>query len=252
MVGRLNNRVVLVTGGLSGIGAAVCEKLATEGARVIAADLTAEAAELDDSPIAPLKLDVSDATSVQTAVDAVVAKHGRLDGLVNSAGIAREQPFLETPVEAFDKIIAVNLRGSFLIGQAAAKAMKATGGGSIINIASVSGMLGNSGRSAYGASKGGVITLSKVMAVDLAQFGVRVNVIAPGPVETPLVAQVHSAETRAEWGRRVPMKRYGSPEEMAGAAVFLLSDESAYVTGQILAVDGGFVAQGLAAPIAAE
>jgi NAD(P)-dependent dehydrogenase (short-subunit alcohol dehydrogenase family) len=252
MVGRLNNRVVLVTGGLSGIGAAVCEKLAAEGARVIASDLTAEATELDDSPIASLKLDVSDAASVQAAVDAVVAKHGRLDGLVNSAGIAREQPFLETPVEAFDKIIAVNLRGSFLIGQATAKAMKAAGGGSIINIASVSGMLGNSGRSAYGASKGGVITLSKVMAVDLAQFGVRVNVIAPGPVETPLVAQVHSAETRAEWGRRVPMKRYGSPEEMAGAAVFLLSDESAYVTGQILAVDGGFVAQGLAAPIAAE
>ncbi|MEV9370124.1 SDR family oxidoreductase, partial [Klebsiella pneumoniae] len=93
----------------------------------------------------------------------------------------------------------VNLRGSFLIGQAAARAMQATGGGSIVNIASVSGLLGNAGRSAYGASKGGVVTLSKVMAVDLAQFGIRVNVIAPGPVETPLVAQVHSAETRAEW-----------------------------------------------------
>jgi len=252
MVGRLNNRVVLVTGGLSGIGAAVCEKLAAEGAVVIAGDLSTDVTELGDSAVAPLKLDVSDAASVQNAVDAIVAKHGRLNGLVNSAGIAREQPFLETPIEAFDKIVAVNLRGSFLIGQAAAKAMRTTGGGSIVNIASVSGILGNSGRSAYGASKGGVITLSKVMAVDLAQFGIRVNVIAPGPVETPLVAQVHSAETRAEWGRRVPMKRYGSSEEMAGAAVFLLSDESSYVTGHVLTVDGGFVAQGLAAPLAAD
>ncbi len=252
MAGRLDNRVVLVTGGLSGIGAAVCQKLAAEGAKVIAGDLSAQAVELGDDAVTPLRLDVADAGSVQTAVDAIVARHGRLDGLVNSAGIAREQPFLETPVEAFDAIIAVNLRGSFLIGQAAARAMQATGGGSIVNIASVSGLLGNAGRSAYGASKGGVVTLSKVMAVDLAQFGIRVNVIAPGPVETPLVAQVHSAETRAEWGRRVPMKRYGSPEEMAGAAVFLLSDEATYVTGHVLTVDGGFVAQGLAAPLAAK
>ena len=252
MAGRLDNRVVLVTGGLSGIGAAVCEKLAAEGARVIAGDLSTDATELSDAAVAPLKLDVSDPASVQRTIETIVAKYGRLDGLVNSAGIAREQPFLDTPVEAFDKIIAVNLRGSFLIGQAAARAMQANGGGSIVNIASVSGMLGNSGRSAYGASKGGVITLSKVMAVDLAQFGIRVNVIAPGPVETPLVAQVHSAETRAEWGRRGPMKRYGSSEEMAGAAVFLLSDEASYVTGHVLTVDGGFVAQGLAAPIAGE
>lgn len=248
MAGRLQDRVILVTGGLSGIGAAVSDKLAAEGAQVIAADLTASETELTDASIAPLKLDVSDADSVQAAIATIVERHGRLDGLVNSAGIAREQPFLDTPIDAFDKIIAVNLRGSFLIGQAAARAMKDSGGGSIINIASVSGILGNSGRSAYGASKGGVITLSKVMAVDLAQFGIRVNVIAPGPVETPLVAQVHSAETREEWGRRVPMKRYGSPAEMAGAAVFLLSDESSYVTGHVLTVDGGFVAQGLGAP----
>ena len=124
MAGRLDNRVVLVTGGLSGIGAAVCQKLAAEGAKVIAGDLSAQAVELGDDAVTPLRLDVADAGSVQTAVDAIVARHGRLDGLVNSAGIAREQPFLETPVEAFDAIIAVNLRGSFLIGQAAARAMQ--------------------------------------------------------------------------------------------------------------------------------
>lgn len=248
MAERLQDRIVLVTGGLSGIGAAIRTRLLAEGAHVIAADLSAPEGELTDGPGAAIRMDVSDAQSAASAVQAVVARYGRLDGLVNSAGIAREQPFLDTPVDAFDRIIAVNLRGAFLIGQAAARAMRATGGGSIVNIASVSGILGNSGRSAYGASKGGVITLSKVMAVDLAQFGIRVNVIAPGPVETPLVAQVHSQETRAEWGRRVPMKRYGAPDEMAGAAAYLLSDDASYVTGHVLTVDGGFVAQGLAAP----
>ncbi|RYG20825.1 MAG: 3-oxoacyl-ACP reductase FabG [Caulobacteraceae bacterium] len=251
MTRRLEDHVVLVTGGLSGIGAAICSKLVSEGAKVIAGDLSTTATTLSDAAISPLHLDVSDQTSVDSAIKTIVDHHGRLDGLVNSAGVAREQPFLDTPVEAFDAIIAVNLRGSFLVGQAAARAMKAGGGGAIINIASVSGVLGNAGRSAYGASKGGVITLSKVMAVDLAQFGIRVNVIAPGPVETPLVAQVHSADTREEWGRRVPLKRYGSPDEMAGAAVFLLSDEASYVTGHVLTVDGGFLAQGLAAPPAA-
>lgn len=251
MTRRLEDHVVLVTGGLSGIGAAICSKLVSEGAKVIAGDLSTTATTLSDAAISPLHLDVSDQTSADSAIKTIVDRHGRLDGLVNSAGVAREQPFLDTPVEAFDAIIAVNLRGSFLVGQAAARAMKAGGGGAIINIASVSGVLGNAGRSAYGASKGGVITLSKVMAVDLAQFGIRVNVIAPGPVETPLVAQVHSADTREEWRRRVPLKRYGSPDEMAGAAVFLLSDEASYVTGHVLTVDGGFLAQGLAAPPAA-
>ncbi|MGH7659550.1 MAG: SDR family NAD(P)-dependent oxidoreductase [Vulcanimicrobiaceae bacterium] len=118
-------------------------------------------------------------------------------------------------------------------------------GGCIVNISSVSGVVGNLGRSSYGASKGGLITLSRVMAVDLASRGIRVNVIAPGPIDTPLSIRVHNAQTRAKWIQSVPMRRYGAPEEVAGAATFLCSDDATYITGHVLAVDGGFLAAGL-------
>jgi NAD(P)-dependent dehydrogenase (short-subunit alcohol dehydrogenase family) len=155
---RLREKVALVTGGLSGIGEAVVHRFRDEGAIAIAADIQAT-----DGPDT-LHLDVADPASCTRAVETVLARHGRLDLLVNSAGIARDIPFLDTPVDVFDQVIAVNLRGTFLIGQAAARAM--TQGGVIVNIASVSGMRGNVGRAAYGASKGGVVTLSQVMAVD--------------------------------------------------------------------------------------
>jgi NAD(P)-dependent dehydrogenase (short-subunit alcohol dehydrogenase family) len=227
-----------VTGGLSGIGAAVVKRLTEEGAIVVAADITA------DGTVA-VHLDVADEASVNHAFETVLERHGRVDCVVNSAGVARDIPFLDTPVEIFDRIIAVNLRGTFLVGQAAARAMRLTGGGAIVNIASVSGMTGNVGRSAYGASKGGVVLLSRVMAVDLAEFGIRVNVLAPGPIETPLVAQVHTAEIRRTWIARTPMRRYGLPEEMAAVAAFLCSDDASYITGHVLAADGGFLGAGL-------
>lgn len=184
---------------------------------MVAVDLAQADAPLTDQGGA-LQMDVSDPASVEAGIEAVVAACGRINVLVNSAGIAREQPFLDTPLDAFDRIIAVNLRGSFITGQAAARRMVANGSGSIINIGSVSGLLGNAGRSAYGASKGGVTTLSKVMAVDLASQGVR-----------------------------TPAGRYGTPEEIAAAVLFLASDASSYVTGHVLTVDGGFMAQGLPA-----
>ena len=168
---------------------------------------------------------------------------------MNSAGIGKDVPFLDTTLELFDQVIAVNLRGTFIVGQAAARAMRTTGGGAIVNIASVSGMTGNVGRSAYGASKGGVVLLSQVMAVDLAAYGIRVNVLAPGPVDTPLVARMHSAAIRARWIDRTPMHRYARPEEMAGAAVFLCSNESIFVTVHVLAADGGLLASGLTVPM---
>jgi len=244
---RLEHKVAVVTGGVSGIGEAIACRMAEEGARVIAADVTAQETRLGSGRLLPLRVDVSDLVSVDSMVRAVLNRCGRLDCLVNSAGIGRDTPFLETTLEVFDRIIAVNLRGSFIVGQAVARAMSGRGGGVIINVASVSGIVGNSGRSAYAASKGGVIALSRAMAVDLAPLGIRVNVIAPGPVDTPLVERMHPEEAREKWIQRTPMHRYGRPEEVAGAAVFLCSDDASFITGHVMAIDGGFLASGLAA-----
>jgi NAD(P)-dependent dehydrogenase (short-subunit alcohol dehydrogenase family) len=146
------------------------------------------------------------------------------------------------------KIYEVNVIGAFALSQALAPVLRENGGGSIVHIASVSGIKGNLGRSAYGASKGALITLTKIMAVELADDLIRVNAIAPGPIETPMVKENHTAVTREEWQRTVPLRRYGQPEEIASAIAFLVDGEqSSYVTGQILAVDGGFTAAGLMA-----
>jgi NAD(P)-dependent dehydrogenase (short-subunit alcohol dehydrogenase family) len=250
---RLTGKVAIVTGGLSGIGAAVSRRLVSEGARVVAADLSvqdrmAENGSATLNGVEPVPLDVGDAASVAECFAAVVARHGRMDILINSAGVGRDIPFLETPVEEFDRIVAVNLRGTFLVGQAAARHMVQGGGGAIVNIASVSGLRGIRGRAAYGASKGGVVTLSQVMAVELAMYGIRVNVIAPGPVETPLVAAIHTDAIRQDWLRQIPMRSYGTPDEIAGVAAFLCSDDASYVTGHVLAADGGFLAAGITMP----
>jgi NAD(P)-dependent dehydrogenase (short-subunit alcohol dehydrogenase family) len=178
-------------------------------------------------------------------VEAIEAEFGALTGVVNSAGIGRDVPALDTSVDLFRRMLEVNLIGSFVVSREAARHMRARGG-SIVNIASVSGIKGNKGRVAYGASKGGVLTMTKVMAVELASLGIRVNAIAPGPIETPLVQEIHTPEVRAAWMTTVPQRRYGSPAEIAGAAVFLLDDrKSSYVTGQTICVDGGFTAAGI-------
>jgi len=240
-------KIVIVTGGASGIGAAIAERFAAEGAEAIAADLACADEGLTGGGKPRLhrhKLDVSDGASVQRLVEAVLARFERVDVLVNCAGIGANKPFLETPVELFDRILAVNLRGTFLMSQAVARRMPPEGG-SIINIGSISGLRGNLGRAAYGASKGGLVTLSEVMAVELASRKIRVNVIAPGPIETPLVESMLSPAERAIWTRRLPLGRYGTAAEVAAAAVFLASDEASYVTGHVLAVDGGFLAGGV-------
>jgi NAD(P)-dependent dehydrogenase (short-subunit alcohol dehydrogenase family) len=242
----LDGKTAVVTGGLSGIGEAIARRMVEEGATVIAADLSSTDTTFRSGALLPLHVDVCDPASVDAMVDAVVTRFGRLDCVVNSAGMGREMPFLDTSIEMFDRIVAVNLPGTFVVGQAAARAMSKTGGGSIVNVASVSGITANPGRSAYGASKGGVVALSRAMAVDLAPFGIRVNVLAPGPVETPLVKQMHSCEERARWVDRTPLHRYAQPGEIAGAAVFLCSGDASFVTGHVLVVDGGFVASGLA------
>ena len=240
-------KITIVTGGASGIGAAIAERFAAEGAEAIAADLACAEDGLTGGGKPRLhrhKLDVSDGASVARLVEAVLARFERIDVLVNCAGIGANKPFLDTPVELFDRILAVNLRGTFLMSQAVARRMPPEGG-SIINIGSISGLRGNLGRAAYGASKGGLVTLSEVMAVELASRKIRVNVIAPGPIETPLVESMLSPAERAIWTRRLPLGRYGTAAEVAAAAVFLASDEASYVTGHVLAVDGGFLASGV-------
>jgi NAD(P)-dependent dehydrogenase (short-subunit alcohol dehydrogenase family) len=233
----MNGKITLVTGGISGIGAAIADRFRSEGATVIKADITHGA---------DIAVDVSSEESVAAMAASVLARHGRIDTLIHAAGIGRDIPFLETTAEAFDRIIAVNLRGTFLVCQAVARAMVAQGGGAIVAIASISGLGGNIGRAAYGASKAGVINLVQVMATELAGHGVRVNAIAPGPVETPLVARMHDAAIRESWQFVTPMNRYAAPEEIAGAAVFLCSDDASFMTGHVLTVDGGLSATLLA------
>ncbi|MBD2745401.1 SDR family oxidoreductase [Microvirga sp. BT688] len=246
-------QTVLVTGGASGIGLAVVQAILAEGWRVVVADLDQESlgrcrASLGapDDRVRYEQMNVAHEDAVVSAIARCEAEFGPLTGVVNSAGIGRDVPALDTSVDLFRKMLEVNLIGSFVVSREAARHMRERGAGSIVNIASVSGVMGNKGRVAYGASKGGVITMTKVMAVELASVGVRVNAIAPGPIETPLVQEIHTPEVRDAWMATVPQRRYGSPTEIAGAAIFLLDNrKSSYVTGQTICVDGGFTAAGI-------
>lgn len=248
-----HEQTILVTGGASGIGLPIVEAVLAEGWRAIIVDL-------DDNNLARCRetiaaandrvrferVDIADEAAVVRSIEVCEAEFGPLSGVVNSAGTGRHVSSLETSVDLFRKMLEVNLIGSFVVSREAARRMRDRGAGSIINIASVSGIVGNEGRVAYGASKGGVITMTKVMAVELASLGVRVNAIAPGPIETPLVREVHTPEVRAAWMSMVPQRRYGHPADIAGAALFLLDgNKSGYITGQTICIDGGFTIAGI-------
>ncbi|WP_031470336.1 SDR family NAD(P)-dependent oxidoreductase [Sciscionella sediminilitoris] len=239
-------KVAIVTGGLSGIGAAIAARLMADGTTVVAADIAVERTELREGPgINPAQVDVTDEKQVEALASRIAETYGRIDCLVHSAGIGRVAPFLETSSELFELVLRTNLYGTFLVGRACARVMASNGGGVIVNIGSVSGLRGNAGRAAYGAAKGGIVTMSQVMATELATYGIRVNVVAPGPIETPLAATQHDSSVRQAWVQSVPMKRYGVPEDVAGAVSYLCSDEANYVTGSVFVVDGGFLASGV-------
>ena len=251
-MGKLDGKVAIVTGAASGIGRATALLFAREGAKLVAADWHDDTASDLMTQIASaggeatfVKTDVSNPDDVQRMVQTAVDSYGRLDVLFNNAGIEGEQgPTADCTIENFDHVIAVNLKGVFLGMKFAIPAMLQSGGGSIINTASVAGVVGFPGIPAYTASKGGVIQLTKTAALEYATQGIRVNAICPGVIETPMVERFVSAgpEARAAIEASEPVGHMGKPEDIASMALFLASDESAFCTGAPFIVDGGMVA----------
>jgi NAD(P)-dependent dehydrogenase (short-subunit alcohol dehydrogenase family) len=211
--------------------------------------LTRATADIDrPADTLALTCDVSDAAAVGTAMKTIEQRFRRLDALVNNAGIAVFAPLMETSDRDWSRVLEVNLTGPFICTKAAVPLMREAGGGAIVNVTSISAVRASTLRSAYGTSKAGLAHLTKQLAVELASLAIRVNAVAPGPVDTAMAKQVHTAEIRADYHDAIPLNRYGLEEELAEAIFFLCSDRSSYITGQILAVDGGFDAAGIGLP----
>jgi NAD(P)-dependent dehydrogenase (short-subunit alcohol dehydrogenase family) len=245
-------RVALVTGAAKGIGAAIAERLARAGHHILIGDIDeAEARAKADALRSAghradsVRLDVSNAQSVADAFAHIDARWQRCDIVVNNAGIAKTAPFLDFALDVWQAHLNVNLTGVLLCSQHGGRLMRRERWGRIINIASVAGMRAvGVGRTGYGTSKAAVIGLTRQMAVELAEYNITANAIAPGPVDTPMTKVLHSAAFRQAYTSAIPMRRYGTPEEIAAAVAYLASEDAGYVTGTVLPLDGGFLASG--------
>jgi len=252
---KLKDKVAFITGSGQGIGAAIARKFAEEGAILVINDVNKERAEIFSKKLEDLGFtsiaivgDVSDAKQVDTMIEKIVERFSRIDILVNNAGISYKTkdgfkiPFLEIPEVQWDKVLAVNLKGVFLCVQKVAKIMIKQKYGRIVNMASIAAKLGSSGPAGnhYMASKAGVVSLTKSLAFELAQYNIRVNSVAPGFIKTEMAGMTNAALNKAIT-ERIPMKRFGAPEEVAEVVLFLVSDSSSYVTGETIIIDGGFL-----------
>lgn len=241
---RLDKKRALVTGGARGIGRAIADRFVSEGASVVIADLEHSPGD-DPKGCHRVTVDVADEASVKSMIAETVKLLGGLDILVHCAGIARHRELLETELIHWQRIMDINLTGTFLCNREAARVMVEQRSGCIVNIASVAAILPGVRTHAYAASKGGVMSFTKAIAGDLAKHGVRVNAINPGPVDTELVKTAHTPEFRAGYIARLPLGRYALPEEIAGTAVFLASEDAGNITGAMVNVDGGFTSAGV-------
>jgi 3-oxoacyl-[acyl-carrier protein] reductase len=239
-----NDKVAIVTGASRGIGRGIAEALASRGAHVVAAARGENAAPAVASireaggRAEAVALDVTDTASVEALVDGVIERHGRVDVLVNNAGIARDQLMLRMKRDEWDEVIATNLTAAFTCVHAVLRPMIKRRAGRIVSISSVVGQMGNAGQANYAASKAGLIGFSKAVAREVASRNITVNVVAPGLVDTDMTRAVGD-KAQAEWTSLIPLQRLGTPQDIAAAVCFLASDEAAYITGQVLAVNGG-------------
>lgn len=244
---RLEGKVALVTGGARGIGKAICERLADEGAKLAIIDIMLDVAEETANEFkakgieaAAFAADVSKLESANETIDAVIKEFGKIDILVNNAGITRDTLMMRMTEQDWDMVIAVNLKGTFNFTKAACRPMMKARSGKIVNVASVVGRMGNAGQANYSASKAGVIGLTKTTAKEFATRNIQVNAVAPGYIQTDMTGKLSDAATDA-FMTVIPMKRGGTPEDVANVVYFLCSDDSNYVTGQVINIDGGML-----------